>query len=364
MSEEAKPRIFYKSVDDILVAYIRFLGQHQEIPDYFDRLQSKVEPFIVGDPICLYDRTADEVPDAHYLEVCYPVSQPVEQDEVKSKSLRGCKVMAASFPVPRSAPWGRAKWWGELGAYVRANYMTIDEDPLREIRYVENGIEMSEVQLVLQFPRWVDGLSQGLKTYSDQETRQQIMAGAADLEPVAPIEVRLDWVQQAMQRLDQAIPDPEKRGLIIHGCAHRFPEVRIEKMRALYKELGSIDALIEWIGKDKEANGGASWYGNPIREGNIIYDTEDPASPEEYKQAKTDLEKHMARCFCPIVCAAIKANRARSPTFCNCSAGYTAQFWQNVLGLPLRIEVLESVLKGDDVCKFAIHLPEDAVMEK
>lgn len=364
MSEEAKPRLVYKSVNDILVAYIRFLGQHQEIPDYFDQLQSKAGPFIVGDPICLYDRTADDVPDAHYLEVCYPVSQPVEQGEIKSKFLQGCKVMTASFPVPRNAPWESAKWWGELGAYVRANYMTIDEDPLREIRYVENGVEMSEVQLVLQFPRWVEGLSQGLKMYSNEETRQQIMAGTANLEPISPIEARLDWVQQAMQRLDQAIPDPEKRGLIIHGSAHRFPEVRIEKMHTLYQELGSIDALIEWIGEDKVANGGESWYGNPVRKGNTIYDTKNPASPEEYKQAETDLEKRMARCFCPIVRAAIKANRTLSATFCNCSAGYTAQFWQSILGQPLRIEVLESVLKGDEVCKFAIHLPEEAIVGK
>jgi hypothetical protein len=222
---------------------------------------------------------------------------------------------------------------------------------------------VSEIQLVLQFPRWVEGLSQGLKAHASEEVRQQVMAGAADLEPVAPIEERLAWVQQAMQRLEQAVPDPETRGRLIHGSAHRFPEVRIEKMRRLYQELGSLDALIEWIGKDKVANGGASWYGNPVREGNILYDTKDPASPKEYEQAQTDLERRMARCFCPLVRAALQADRELSATFCNCSAGYTAQFWEAILGQPLRIEVVESVLKGDEVCKFAIHLPEEALAE-
>jgi hypothetical protein len=361
MAENLKPRIFYKSVENILVAYIRFQGQHKEIPDYFDQLRGQIGQLIIGYPICLYDRTADDVPESHFIEVCYPVSQPVEQDGIKSKLLRGCQVMAASFPVSLDAPWGPASWWGELGAYVRANYLTIDEDPLREIRYLENGVEMSEVQLALQFPRWVHGLSQGLKVYTSEENRQQIMAGAADLTPVAPIEERLAWVQQAMHKLDLAIPDPEKRGLAIHGCAHRFPEVRIEKMRGFYQELGNIDALIEWIQEDKVANGGASWYGNPVREGNVLYDIKDPASPKEYEQAGNDLEKRMARCFCPIVRAAIKANLPLSATFCNCSAGYTAQFWQGVLQQPLRIEVLESVLQGDDVCKFAMYLPEGAL---
>ncbi len=158
--------------------------------------------------------------------------------------------------------------------------------------------------------------------------------------------------------LDEAIPDTDTRGRIIHGCAHRFPQVRIEKMKALYQELGSIDALIEWIHQDKAANGGTSWYGNPEREGDTIFDIKDPASPEEYKQAETSLDKRIARCFCPIVRAAIKTDRKLSTTFCNCSAGYTAQFWQSVLQVPLRIEVVENVLQGDEVCKFAIHLPE------
>jgi effector-binding domain-containing protein len=355
---ETKPHLTYKSVDTLLVAYIRLLGQHEEIPRHFQELKSKVGELIVGNPICLYDRTADDIPEAHYLEVCYPISQPVEDGEVKTKTLPACQVMTATFPVASDAPWGPAAWWSELGGYARANYLTIDEDALRECRYTDNGIEMSEIQLVLQFPRWVEGLSQGLKRYGDDGLSQQIMAGGDLLEPIAPIEERLAWVEQAMEKIDQTIPDVHQRGLIIQGCAHRFPAVRIEKMRALYEELGNVDALIEWIQQDKIANGGTSWYGNPVREGNIIYDIKDPASSNEYEQAQTNTEKRMARCFCPIVRAAIKSNRKISATFCNCSAGYTAQFWQSVLQQPLRIEVLETVLKGDEVCKFAIHLPE------
>jgi hypothetical protein len=361
MTEGSKPRIFYKSVEDMLVAYIRFQGQYKEIPDYFSQLRSHLGLSITGNALCLYDRTADDVSGSHYIEVCFPVSEPVEQDGINSKILRSSQVMAASFPVALNAPWGPASWWGELGAFVRSNYMTIDEDPLREIRYVENGIEVSEIQLTLQFPRWVDGLSQGLKTYASDENRERIMAGSTKLNPASPIEERLKWVQQVMEKIDQAFPEPEMRGHVIHGCAHRFPEVRIEKMRELYKDLGNIDALIEWIQADKVASGGASWYGNPVREGNVIYDTKDPASPNEYEQAVTDLEKRIARCFCPIVRAAIQTNKPLSVTFCNCSAGYTAQFWEGVLQLPLRIEVLESVLQKDAVCRFAIHLPEEAL---
>jgi predicted hydrocarbon binding protein len=48
-----------------------------------------------------------------------------------------------------------------------------------------------------------------------------------------------------------------------------------------------------------------------------------------------------------------------SITFCFCGAGWFRQQWEGAIGKPVRIEVVKSVLKGDDVCQFAIHLPED-----
>ncbi len=170
-SNEEKTRLVYKSINDLQVAYIRFLGQYSQIPEYFEKLQRAAGKYINGTLICLYDRTADDVPEAHYIEVCAPVTQAVEEGEVHTKVLRACKVMSAIHPVPRNTAWGSAKWWGELGSYVRANYMTVDEDPLREMRYLQDGVEVSEVQLVMQFPRWIAGLSQGLQELGGDELR-------------------------------------------------------------------------------------------------------------------------------------------------------------------------------------------------
>ena len=59
---EETPIIAVKSVDDMYVASIPFIGQTAEIPAYFKRLQEQVSEHIVGDPICLYDVTAQENP--------------------------------------------------------------------------------------------------------------------------------------------------------------------------------------------------------------------------------------------------------------------------------------------------------------
>jgi predicted hydrocarbon binding protein len=54
---------------------------------------------------------------------------------------------------------------------------------------------------------------------------------------------------------------------------------------------------------------------------------------------------------------AIRAGMTMSGTYCYCGAGWYKQLWEGILGQPVRIEVLKSVLQGDDRCTFAIHLP-------
>ena len=46
-----------------------------------------------------------------------------------------------------------------------------------------------------------------------------------------------------------------------------------------------------------------------------------------------------------------------SPTYCYCGAGFYKGLWEGILQKPVMVEILESVMKGDDVCKIAIHLP-------
>jgi predicted hydrocarbon binding protein len=48
-----------------------------------------------------------------------------------------------------------------------------------------------------------------------------------------------------------------------------------------------------------------------------------------------------------------------SATHCYCGAGFYKGIWEEILQAPVEVEVLESVLKGDEVCTIAIHLPVD-----
>ena len=103
-----------------------------------------------------------------------------------------------------------------------------------------------------------------------------------------------------------------------------------------------------------------AWYEDPIRKGNIIYVEKVPYNQKGYQEAKTEAEKKRNYCHCPLV---RKYLDEIPSTFCYCGSGWYRQQWEGILQKPVKIEMVKSLLKGDDTCEFAIHLPKGVVTD-
>lgn len=111
------------------------------------------------------------------------------------------------------------------------------------------------------------------------------------------------------------------------------------------------DEVLAFVKNDPEIGGGR-------REGNLIYETKIPFMTPQYLAATDPVMKRYYYCHCPWAREAIKSGNVRlAPIFCNCSAGFHKKPWEVALDQPVKAEVLESVLKGDDRCRFVIELP-------
>jgi hypothetical protein len=96
-----------------------------------------------------------------------------------------------------------------------------------------------------------------------------------------------------------------------------------------------------------------------VRDGDILYEVKIPHMTKEYLAATDDDSKRYYYCHCPWVKEALmNGDPGISPVFCKCSAGFHKKRWEVLLDQPLKAEIIESVLKGDDWCKIAIHLPD------
>jgi len=112
------------------------------------------------------------------------------------------------------------------------------------------------------------------------------------------------------------------------------------------------DEVLEFVRNEPEMGGG-------VRVGNIIYETKIPFLTKEYLAESDPRLKRYYYCHCPWAREAVKSGGKVIPMFCNCSAGFHKKPWEGALGEKIQVDVLESVLKGDARCRFAIHLPEE-----
>jgi len=95
------------------------------------------------------------------------------------------------------------------------------------------------------------------------------------------------------------------------------------------------------------------------RDGNSILATKIPKSGflVDYFNQTDPEEKRRTYCHCPRVRDGVGLEPALPEVYCYCGAGFYQGIWEEILGEPVRVEVLESVMSGGDTCKIAIHLP-------
>lgn len=111
------------------------------------------------------------------------------------------------------------------------------------------------------------------------------------------------------------------------------------------------DEMLAFVRAEPEIGGG-------VRAGNVVCETKIPFLTKEYLAETDPTLKRFYYCHCPWAREAIRSGENVAPTFCNCSAGFHKKPWEAALGRKIQVEVLESVLNGDDRCRFAIHLPD------
>jgi hypothetical protein len=110
--------------------------------------------------------------------------------------------------------------------------------------------------------------------------------------------------------------------------------------------------VIKYVQENEEIQGG-------VRKGDIIYETKIPYQTKKYLHEKNEKLKRYYACHCSWVREAIKSGKPKiSSNFCYCSAGYHKRPFEIVFGQPVKAEVIETVLKGDHVCRFAIFIPK------
>jgi predicted hydrocarbon binding protein len=224
---------------------------------------------------------------------------------------------------------------------------------------------------------WLGKLSRCLREVAGEEACQQVMEGSEGLPADSPGHEVTAWTEGAMRRLVSMV-GVEERKAIMMGCACQYPRSALEDIRKAYEATGDLDVahgmlrerfesfLLDSLGLEDElveeivARGwGLAW----IREEDTIVATKIPKSGNlvEYME-ETDLERRrQLYCHCPRIKDVLKTGDSEwsgtiAETYCYCGAGFYKGIWEEILQAPVDVDVLQSVLKGDDVCRILIRV--------
>jgi hypothetical protein len=280
----------------------------------------------------------------------------------------------------------------DVNNYIaQIQYLKVDEIKERLFAIYRYYFSINNKEMVIAFGETMDGTDVFQNLYDEvekelgKEIRDKIFADIELPKPGADQKVKIALTKVVMDRMDEFV-EPEKCKEIMSSGLHRLGEAGLKRMREVFLQAKDIDdfldkrqeALIERLEGYRDRD--ELWFTQPIndevieyvrknptieygvREGDKVITTKIPYQTIKWLNEKDPIKKKYHYCHCFWVRESLKKEDSLiSPSFCYCSAGFYKQQWDAILDKPVKVEMLESILKGDPVCKFAIHLPSEVV---
>ena len=225
-------------------------------------------------------------------------------------------------------------------------------------------------------------LGERLATIAGEETRRRVFGGV-DLPPLgSPAENYTRLTKMILDKMETELPNETCKHVLTWNY-HKVPAEAFKEKKERFDKADSVDQYL----KDEherfmeELNEfmkeGRIWYEQEItpevlefardnqeictgvRFGDKIFVTKIPYAPEQYLNEKDPVLKRYYACHCPLARSAIKDRKPEiSPMLCYCSSGFEKVHFDTIFGQSVEVELLESALKGDMRCRFAIKIPK------
>lgn len=60
-------------------------------------------------------------------------------------------------------------------------------------------------------------------------------------------------------------------------------------------------------------------------------------------------------------CEMVRQGYVKSSMLCNCTAGFHTNIWSEIFGRPVKVEIMEAVLRGGNICKLRVTFQEEVI---
>lgn len=171
-----------------------------------------------------------------------------------------------------------------------------------------------------------------LEGHIPQATRDALVQACTTCATLTTPQQKAHCIKEMIDRLDREVDELARR-TIMEACGRQCIGASIlVKARQIAQAAHDLDDLLEQL--NRAHIGG----GHLQREGDVVHAAYD-------------------RCYCGSVS---KTRELFSATYCHCSCGWYGQLFETLLGKPVKVELLGSILQGDERCRFLIRINETA----
>jgi hypothetical protein len=185
-----------------------------------------------------------------------------------------------------------------------------------------------------------------------------------------------------LDRMEAELPAQTCRDILTWNY-HNIPIEAFKESKERFENAASIDEYLKGEHKRliEELEGcvkeGRAWWeqeitpevvefvrGNQeictgLRQGDKVYVTKIPYAPKQFLKEKDPTMRKYYACHCQLVRTALRDGKPKIPaTFCYCSAGFEKIHFDSIFDEPVEVELLETPLKGDERCRFAVKIPK------
>ncbi|MFO7627229.1 MAG: hypothetical protein R6V62_08225 [Candidatus Fermentibacteraceae bacterium] len=349
------PQIRCSSQEKTTLAGRKFiLHRRSDLGPVLTGIKAGIPDELVTGPPVLIIHYISSVKDGTLVELGYPVHIPFENSSIETLTLPKTRFMCIDHRGPM-AELGKA--YGDLFGYADAKGLVSDEFGVEVLHDVSNPDSCSiEARLVVH--GWNGLFRENLERVLGVAEARRILGDCAGITEDTNLDTRFELVRSAIERLDSSADDFQRYDCV-SGCAHVFPPEQVAKLRASFtgaREEGlgfleAVDRVISFMDSDP------GWSEKATRQDHTILTSKGPRDRQAHEAAETPDARAAAACFCPIIRTRLRDGMPQ--TFCYCGAGWFRQQWEGATGMPVRVEILGSLLKGDPECRFAIHLPKE-----
>ncbi len=225
-------------------------------------------------------------------------------------------------------------------------------------------------------------IGERLATMAGKATRLKVFQGL-EMPPLgSPQESYPKLTKMVLDRMEAELPARTCRQIMTWNY-HNIPIEAFKESKDRFEKAASIDEYLKGehqrLVREMESciREGRPWFeqeitpevvefvrGNQeictgVRQGDKVYKTKIPYAPKQFLKEKDPTMRKYYSCHCQLVRTALRDGKPRIPaTFCYCSAGFEKLHFDAIFGEPVDVELLETPLKGDARCRFAVRIPK------